>query len=254
MSYSHVNSSAHSHINSHISLAAIDAAKRLAFELSSLSFPHPISHVYNPLIYAWKAHEQYLHRFAKGQKKVLFLGMNPGPFGMMQTAIPFGEISFVRDWMGINSGVSRPDFEHPKRPIEGFSCRRSEVSGRRFWGLFRDHFVKAESFFEHHFVANYCPLGLLEKSGRNFTPNKLSAEYARDLMTICDLHLCRIFEIFKPDWIIGVGTFAHDRAVKAIGKDLTRIDKISHPSPANPKANRAWADQTKKRLHELGIW
>lgn len=235
-------------------LAVIHAVKIFAQKLALLSFPPPIAHVYHPLIYAWEAHEEYLRRFANGQKKVLFLGMNAGPFGMMQTAVPFGEIAFVRDWMGIDSGVKKPDREHPKRPIEGFACRRSEVSGRRFWGLFRDRFGDAESFFKNHFVANYCPLGLLEKSGRNFTPNKLPNGMARDLEAICDDHLRALVKIQKPEYVIGVGAFAHKRAEIALDKNATKFGQILHPSPASPAANRDWKSKAESQMHAIGIW
>ena len=82
--------------------------------------------------------------------------MNPGPFGMVQTGVPLGEIAAVRDWMGIEATVEKPATENPKRPIEGFACTRSEVSGRRLWGLFAERFGTAEAFFTDHFVANYA--------------------------------------------------------------------------------------------------
>jgi single-strand selective monofunctional uracil DNA glycosylase len=113
-----------------------------------LKFPDPVAYTYNPLEYAWDRHCDYLKKFGSGTKKVLFLGMNPGPYGMAQTGVPFGEISHVRDWMGISGSVEKPDLEHPKRPITGFNCERSEVSGRRLWGLFSELFDSADAFFE----------------------------------------------------------------------------------------------------------
>jgi len=237
-----------------ISKAMIQAAQELTEALDALEFPAPITHVYNPLTYAWKAHEQYLKRFAKNKKKVVFMGMNPGPFGMMQTAVPFGEISFVRDWMGISTGVTRPASEHPKRPIDGFECKRSEVSGKRLWGLFQERFPKAEDFFEGHFVANYCPLAFLEESGRNFTPDKLPASISRQLEAACDIHLRSIISILKPEWVIGVGAFARKRAETALSDASVNIGQVLHPSPASPAANRGWAEQAEAQLHGLDIW
>ncbi|MCS1409712.1 MAG: hypothetical protein M2R45_02896 [Verrucomicrobia subdivision 3 bacterium] len=232
----------------------IQAAQNLCSEAESLSFPAPITHTYNPLSYAKDAHEQYLKRYANQRKRIIFLGMNPGPFGMMQTAVPFGEISIVRDWLGIHSGVTKPEREHPKRPIEGFECQRSEVSGRRLWSCFRDRFEQPEAFFNDHFVANYCPLSFLEASGRNFTPDKLPAAIARQLEAICDAHLVKIVGILQPQWIIGVGAFARKRADSALANQSIQIGQILHPSPASPAANRGWAEQAEKHLHELGAW
>src|SRR4051812_29858374 len=111
------------------------AAATLRDSVGSLKFSAPVTHVYNPLDYAWLAHEQYVKRFATAPKRIVFLGMNPGPFGMAQTGVPFGEIKAVRDWMGLRVEVRRPALEHPKRPVLGFDCPRCEVSGQRLWGL-----------------------------------------------------------------------------------------------------------------------
>ena len=144
----------------------IDAARRLRDEVDALSFGEPVTHVYNPLRYAWKAHQAYLSRVSSAGVRVVFLGMNPGPWGMAQTGVPFGEIEAVRDWIGIDMPVGRPLHEHAKRPITGFDCRRSEVSGKRLWGLFRDRCETADAFFAEHFVCNYCPLVFMEASAR----------------------------------------------------------------------------------------
>ena len=143
--------------------ALIAASRTLADRLRPLTFSKA-SHVYLPLDYAREPHEAYLKRFGGGKKRVVFLGMNPGPFGMAQTGVPFGEIPAVRDWMGISAPVGKPAIEHPKRPVEGFACLKSEVSGRRLWGLFAERFGSADDFFRDHFVINYCPL--IQTSGQ----------------------------------------------------------------------------------------
>src|SRR5262245_45932965 len=114
----------------------IDAARQLSAQVDRFKFKPPVAHVYNPLGYARKAHEEYLLRVGAAPKRVMFLGMNPGPFGMTQTGIPFGEVAAVRDWLGIRAVIDAPKIQHPQRPIQGFDCPRSEVSGRRLWGLF----------------------------------------------------------------------------------------------------------------------
>ena len=233
--------------------ALIRAAKELSEAVETLHFAPPVSHIYNPLSYAWKAHEAYLRRFGTGRKKVVFLGMNPGPFGMVQCGVPFGEIAAVRDWMRINNGVEKPAQQNPKRPIEGFACTRSEVSGRRLWALFQQHFASAEAFFAEHFVANYCPLAFFDQ-GRNLTPDKLPSAESTPLYAACDEHLRKVVEILEPQWMIGIGAFAETRAAKALqGMDI-RIGKILHPSPASPAANRGWSEAASKQLNALGLF
>jgi single-strand selective monofunctional uracil DNA glycosylase len=234
----------------------IESAQRLRDAVNELSFAPPVSHVYNPLDYAWAAHEAYLRRYGQGRKRVLFLGMNPGPFGMAQVGVPFGEIAAVRDWLEIETPIGKPPREHPKRPVTGFACEISEKSGQRLWGLFADRFGKAHSFFENHFVANYCPLAFLAAGGGNFTPDKLPVAQQEKLFAACDANLRAAVETLKPEWLIGVGNFAEERARLVFDGTPLRIGKILHPSPASPLANRApgWASRATTQLQQLGVW
>jgi single-strand selective monofunctional uracil DNA glycosylase len=233
----------------------IKAGRELGAAVARIKFQTPVTHVYNPLDYAWEPHEAYLRKFANSRKRVVFLGMNPGPFGMVQTGVPFGEITAVRAWMHIEATVGKPRREHPKRPVVGFLCPRSEVSGKRLWGLFADRFASAEKFFADHFVINYCPLAFLDKDGRNLTPNRLPAGQAATLCAVCDQHLCRAVEILRPEWLIGIGDFAEKRA-RLLLEEMTalKIGRILHPSPASPAANKDWARRATDELKALGIW
>lgn len=227
-------------------------SRKLADDLSCLRFAEPVTNVYNPLQYARLPHEAYLARCASHRKRVVFLGMNPGPFGMAQTGIPFGEISAVRDWLKVEAPVLKPENEHPRRPVTGFKCTRSEVSGRRLWGLFATRFGEAEKFFADHFVLNYCPLAFMEESGKNRTPDKLPPQERRQVYALCDEYLRNAIKALRPDWIIGVGDFATTRAREAIPH--LRVGRILHPSPANPAANRDWAGTATLQLCDLGVW
>ncbi|MCS6995456.1 MAG: single-stranded DNA-binding protein [Casimicrobiaceae bacterium] len=233
----------------------IEAARELAAAVEPLAFPLPVTHVLNPLSYAWGPHEAYLRRYGTTAKRVVFLGMNPGPFGMVQTGVPFGEVAAVRDWLGIEATVDQPGRPNPYRPVEGFACARSEVSGARLWGLFRARFGSAEAFFREHFVLNYCPLAFFER-GRNVTPDKLPSRATEALFAACDRHLIACIEALEPHWVIGVGKFAQAQAERALAGRLRalRVASILHPSPASPAANRGWAAQAGAQLEALGVW
>ncbi|MBA3685021.1 MAG: single-stranded DNA-binding protein [Planctomycetes bacterium] len=233
--------------------AVIAAAQRLRDELPPTPLPPLVSHVYNPLGYAWPMHEAYLRRYAAGRKRVVFLGMNPGPYGMAQTGVPFGEIAVVRDWLGLDAAIGRPDPEHPRRPVTGLDCARSEVSGRRLWGLFRERFASAEAFATEHFVANYCPLVFMSASGGNVTPDKLPPTARKTIEAACDRHLVALVDALRPEWLVGIGAFAAQRAERALA-GRARIGQILHPSPASPAANRGWAEQAQRGMVGLGIW
>lgn len=234
--------------------ALIAAADALRSALRSLTFSPPVTHVYNPLDYAWDGHTAYLTKFGEGKKKGIFLGMNPGPFGMAQTGVPFGEVAAVRDWMGIEEPVQPVPNEHPKRRIEGFACRRSEVSGRRLWGWAAAEFGTAEHFFADYFVVNYCPLIFLEESGRNRTPDKVPAAEMAIVEAACNVHLKRVIGILDPSWLIGVGGFAENRLNQVAGsRPNTEIIRILHPSPASPAANRDWAGEVNRTIRAAGM-
>ena len=232
----------------------IEAALRLADAVDALEFAEPTASIYNPLRYAWAGHKAYLSAHGNSEKKVIFIGMNPGPFGMAQTGVPFGEVELAREWVGVDVEIDRPENEHPKRPIDGFNCTRSEVSGRRLWSAFRERFGEADAFFADHFVANYCPLVFMEESGKNRTPDKMPTSEVEPLYEACDRHLQKMVEILNPEWVIGVGAFAEGRAKAALKQVEARIGRILHPSPASPVANRGWAEQANKQLQDLGIW
>ncbi len=235
-------------------MSLIQISRELSDGVARLKFRAPVAYVYNPLEYARVPHEAYLHRWGVGKKDVLFLGMNPGPFGMAQTGVPFGEVNLVRDFLKITGSVSKPPKEHPKRPIEGFSCEKSEVSGRRLWGWVLNRFEKPERFFEHFFVANWCPLVFMEDGGKNLTPDKLPAAERAELYALCDRALVRTVETLDPRRVIGVGAFAKARAEEALrGRRGVRIDTILHPSPASPAANRGWEAAAEKQLQALGV-
>lgn len=230
-----------------------DLTAALVADVARLTFGRPVTHVYNPLVYAAAPHRLYLSRYGARPKEVLWVGMNPGPWGMAQTGIPFGEVGAVKGWLGLEGPVEKPEREHPARPVTGCGCRRSEVSGARLWGWARARFGTPERFFARFFVVNYCPLLFLEESGRNRTPDKLPASEREPLLAACDRALRRTVERLRPRYVLGVGAFAEARARAALeGLDVT-TGRVSHPSPASPAANRGWQELVERELAGLGI-
>lgn len=231
----------------------VQLSRTLSRAVGKLDFSAPVTHVYNPLAYARRPHELYLERFGAGPKEVVLVGMNPGPFGMAQTGVPFGDVWFVRNWMGIEAKVERPTSEHPKRPVLGFDCKRSEVSGSRLWGWAQNRFGAPEAFFSRFFVVNYCPLVFLETTGRNRTPDKLPADERQALQSACDEALRSAVDLLRPEHVVGIGVWATKRASAALGERSAPIGTVLHPSPASPRANRGWAEQAESDLRGLGI-
>jgi len=159
----------------------------------------------------------------------------------------------VTQWLGIEGQGNSPAEEHPKRPISGFQCPRGEVSGQRLWGWAQTRFGLPERFFNRFWVANYCPLVFMEESGRNRTPDKLKKNEKRLLFDACDEALRRTIDLLQPGHVIGIGNFAFQRAEKALAAMNVRVGRISHPSPANPKANRGWTELIEGELEHVGL-
>lgn len=210
-------------------------------------------YIYNPLDYAWESHRLYLEKWV-GKKGVnLFLGMNPGPFGMAQTGVPFGEVNAARGFLGCAAPVAKPVREHPARPVAGYSVSRSEVSGLRLWGLIEEHFGTAENFFSGNTVMNYCPLAFLDggETAKNITPDKLEKASREALTEVCDSYLKDMIDFLEPRFLIGVGKYAEDK-LRAVS-DRTVL-RIIHPSPGNPQANNNWSGKTLDCLVSNGVW
>ncbi|MBP5434607.1 single-stranded DNA-binding protein [bacterium] len=212
--------------------------------------------IYNPLHYAWDMHKKYLELAASHKIRVLFLGMNPGPFGMMQTGVPFGEINAVKSYLKLDGKVGKPSREHPRRPVEGLFIRRSEISGKRLWGLFAERYPDCRDFFAEHTVFNYCPLGFLTgtKSAKNLAMDLLPLSGRAILEQSCDEYLSEIVQILKPEVLIGVGKYAEKKMVSLFGKGDHQIFSIIHPSPGNPQANRDWDKKTAQKLFDFAVW
>jgi single-strand selective monofunctional uracil DNA glycosylase len=213
----------------------------------------PLLSVYNPLVYAREPQERYLTQYGTARGGVLLVGMNPGPYGMLQTGVPFGDVTMVRDWLGISGTVGQPAVVHPKRPVAGFACHRSEASGTRLWGWARARWGTPAAFFARYFVANYCPLAFFDEAGRNVTPDKLPVAARTALHAACDHGIRDTVAVLQPEWVLGIGAYATTRLREALESTSVNIGTLPHPSPANPAANRGWAALADAALAQLGI-
>ena len=235
----------------------IERTLKFRDEINTLKFSFD-GYVYNPLDYGKKMHLLYLEKYVNHGVKALFLGMNPGPFGMAQTAVPFGEVNLVKEWMQLNKKVGKPAKEHPARPILGLEVERSEISGLRFWSLMRDRFGAATSFFKQFAVMNYCPLVFVDsgKTGKNIIPEKLPKDELNNLENVCDAYLDDIVKLIEPQNLIGIGRYAEKKLLSAKERINVNIPvySILHPSPSNPRANSGWSAIASSQLEEFGIW
>ena len=228
--------------------------KKLVNEVGKISFNLPVAYVYSPLEYAFNIHTLYVKKYCNTPKKILFLGMNPGPWGMSQTGVPFGEINMVKNWLKISGPVGKPAREQENRKVTGFECKRSEVSGKRLWGLFKELCGTPEKFFKHAYVHNYCPIALMDKKGCNITPAEMKGKEQLTLHSDCDKTLADIIKLLKAEIVIGIGGYAEKRAQLVVKSHNLHVQILCLPHPS-PRAanNKNWNEKATKKLTEFGL-
>ena len=218
----------------------IERTRRFRDEVEALSFPESL-YVYNPLVYAWDLHQEFLERYCRQDARMLWLGMNPGPFGMAQDGVPFGEVGAVRGYLHMDGTVRQPLRMHPKRPVLGLACKRSEGSGKRLWGYLAARWPDPMEMARHVMVLNYCPLVFMDAgpTGKNVTPDALPVRCRQALEEVCDRYVRDVLDWSQAPMLVGVGKYAGEKLAR-LAPPGRHVGTIVHPSPANPQANRGW--------------
>lgn len=232
---------------------------RLRDRASKICFEHKVGWYYNPLDYAWPVHRAYKESLCNPSGRALLVGMNPGPWGMGQTGVPFGDPQIVGDWMGLGKDfvIKKPASERDSRPVNGFDSERREGSGQRLYGFLKECFGNLKNFFEANFVISYCPLLMFTPEAKNLTPPNLLKKEKKKIYSICDPYLKDMINIYSPEVLVGIGKFATERLREVSPSDGDDIFRIPHPSPANPEATRNggsyWRSRVKKVLTEANL-
>ena len=273
----------------------------LADDLHALRRPAGVSHVYNPLRYMWPAHERFLSRHyvtdrasapdgrldfyepagTARPRQYLILGMNPGPHGMVQTGLPFGDVVNAAAMLGYRTGdqVLAPVLDgvelHPGRPVIGLVATRREASGERLWGGLAAIFGGLDQTLAQCFAANYCPLAYFadDAQGTNVTPEDFGKKtingkpnprhdpgYAAELDKICLPYLVRVARAMRVEVILAVGRYAEAKAniIAALCPEATRrcpspkVVYLTHPSPLATRSAGEWATMARHALENVG--
>lgn len=236
----------------------VTVTKNLNQRIETLSIEDKVEWYYNPLDYAFPVHEAYLEKFGSDRKTGFFLGMNPGPWGMAQTGVPFTDPYIARDWMELpRRSVGSPSNERDARPIEGWESDRKEASGQKLHGFFRSIYGSLENFFENHIVMNYCPLVMYSEEATNLTPEDLLKADRESIFEICDPYLADLIEFYDPDVLVGIGRFGQRRLMDVLDLTESEVAYLPHPSPASPIATRDggdyWRGLVRDMLEERGL-
>ncbi|KAH8271369.1 hypothetical protein KR018_007666 [Drosophila ironensis] len=210
-----------------------------------------IACIYNPLVYASRLHGDYLRRYLSGPKKLVLVGMNPGPNGMGQTGIPFGNVRTVKVMMQLSGTVDKPAVEHPKRPVVGLDCHIEEPSGVRLWELFLRLSGNMDTFSQQCFVHNFCPLAFFDEAGRNLTPSELKGTYKTRIRDLCLEALEQQLALLKPTIVVAVGEYVHSVLKRSdyCKSDSISVLRLAHPSPRSVN-NTNWPEKAEAFLVE----
>ncbi len=264
----------------------LDLTRRLSDDLDGLRLPAGVAHAYNPLAYMRPSHEAWLRiHCVNGEplrRKVLVLGMNPGPHGMVQTGVPFGDVVSAREMFYI-SGADVPSIErpgttlaglHPGRPIVGLSYGRREASGERLWGGLSAIWGGMSQLLADAFAMNFCPLAYFagDAAGRNVTPEELTKRtsngvpnptfdlaYARLLDDICHPYLSQVVRAMDVRVILAVGRYAEGKAKIAAANsgrpiaDRPKVVYLTHPSPLATKSAGEWEAMARAAMWDAGV-
>eukprot|EP01023_Acetabularia_acetabulum_P031317 TRINITY_DN29446_c0_g1_i1.p1 TRINITY_DN29446_c0_g1~~TRINITY_DN29446_c0_g1_i1.p1 ORF type:complete len:252 (+),score=22.23 TRINITY_DN29446_c0_g1_i1:130-885(+) len=215
-----------------------------------------INTIYNPLEYAWEPYENYLRKYCGDYKKTIFVGMNPGYFGMVQTGIPFGDLNMVCNFLHLQK-FQVPVKQHNIRKIVGYEIKRSEVSGQRFWGLIQTKFGHPDKFFneDSNFVVNLCPLAFLSETGKNVTPEEISIQEKDKIIVVCMAYFKQIVKFLQIQNIVCIGNFVCKEVKKSLTQDgYYNIVYMQHPSPRVQPQELQWRDVVTKQLEDAGVW
>lgn len=85
-------SSYFSNNETNVSSELLNVASSLNSNINNLKFSNPIKYIYNPTVYAYDPFKKYIEKYGSTEKHILFIGMNPGPFGMSQTGVSVNKI------------------------------------------------------------------------------------------------------------------------------------------------------------------
>ena len=61
--------------------------QRLCQKLLPIKYGYPVTVIYSPLTYAFQTHRDFVVKYCTSERTLMFLGMNPGPYGMSQNGV-----------------------------------------------------------------------------------------------------------------------------------------------------------------------
>ncbi|NOJ92166.1 hypothetical protein HMI51_04300 [Corallococcus coralloides] len=195
-----------------------------------------LGYVYHPWVYACEPFARFLDTYGpRHPLDYLFLGLNPGPWGMTQTGIPFTDPTTVRTHLKLSGQVNTPGGTSPRVPVTGLDSKKKEGSAAAISALMGRRWGSVANCYKSGYVMNFCPMFMLDDLGVNVTPADLRVKCSamRSLRDLCDAYLACVVWIYRPKRVITLGKYAERRLARVLrlaGLDEIHIVPLLHPS------------------------
>jgi len=142
--------------------------------------------VWNPGLYGEPWHSRFRRCYPPAARPLVLFGLNPGPYGMAQTGIPFTDIrrlvsalpALVAELRNAGKRLEVPGLAPVSLPP--YLSRTFEASSVRVYRFLERSWGDAERGWREVVAANPCPLLFIDtETGKNRTPADLRPRLAR---------------------------------------------------------------------------
>lgn len=186
--------------------------------------------------YAWDAYEAFLRKYySDGKPRVFAISMNPGPYGAVQTGIPFTDKAMARQFL--------PNFgKLVKGPPAWARSERNEMSAGKLIAWSAEKFGGIEGLYRHMLLGMTAPIGILRAPKWTNVPlPALAGSEQNKVYDFIRRHAADEIRLAQPTGIFLLGDWAervHEITLEA-DPALEAIPSVAVPHPAARITNEA---------------
>jgi single-strand selective monofunctional uracil DNA glycosylase len=221
--------------------------------------------VLNPGRYGERWHARFRRAYPMSPRPLLVFGLNPGPYGMAQTGVPFTDLKRLesalpglwKDLVASGEPVTRPGLAPPS--LARHLTRTFESSSVRVYRFLERAYGRPELALREVVFVNPCPLLFIDpETGANRTP----ADLPRALRARKAAELVHAFEELRRATVLEAVAELEPRGAILLGRDVAAavgealraalgarsVVEWEHPARAVPETwSRGLADELRKR-------
>lgn len=192
--------------------------------------------VLNVHAYGWSAYEAFVRAYySDGRPRILALSMNPGPFGAVQTGIPFCDVPLARQLL---PGFDRLIAAKPS----WVASERREISALKLVVWSDARFGGIRGLYARVLLAMTCPLAILRGPRKTNVPlPALPRREQEKIEAFIPRHAAEEIRLAEPAGILMLGEWAQRVWRIALRTDpgLASLPALAAPHPAAHITNRA---------------